>query len=146
MIKTFFILTLLSITILADELSWVDEQVNAIKPAREGIENSMMDNIDDPFIFLKKNGYKQVVQKKQVKPQKQKTVKKTKKKYRAKLTLEMIINSSALINGDWYRVGDKVKNYTVTKVEKDKVSLLFDGKKIVLSMQNKNSTLKFKRN
>jgi len=148
--KTFIALSLFFLylsSINANELSWVDEQVKAIKPARSGIDNSMINEIKDPFVFLKKNGYIAVKKKKISK----KTVKKTKitkkpiKKYRAKLMLEMIVNSSALINGNWYKVGDKVKGYTLTGVDKDYITLLIDGKKSVLSMISKKSTLKFKR-
>ena len=141
------LLSLLIINSNANELSWVDEQVEAIKPARDGINNSTISSIKDPFIFLEKNGYKAL---KKEKPKltivkKVKPVEIPKKVYGEKLTLEMIINSSALIDGNWYKIGDNVKGYVLTKVDKSTVGLTFDGKKSVLSMQANNSNLKFKK-
>ena len=45
----------MSAALLSDELSWVDEQVQAIKPARQGMQNHNLNIIKDPFIFLAKN-------------------------------------------------------------------------------------------
>ena len=81
-IFTISLLLFIASLLCANELSWVDEQVEAIKPARPGIDNSIISAIEDPFIFLEKNGYKKT--KKQQKKRvliktapKKKTVKKT---------------------------------------------------------------------
>ncbi|MDY0117227.1 MAG: hypothetical protein RBR59_06610 [Sulfurimonadaceae bacterium] len=41
-----------------NELSWVDEQVNAIKPARNGLKESAINVVKNPFIHLDKNKIK----------------------------------------------------------------------------------------
>lgn len=37
-----------------NELAWVDEQVNAIKPSRDGLKDSTVGHIKNPFIHLAK--------------------------------------------------------------------------------------------
>ena len=50
-----------------------------------------------------------------------------------KLTLSMIFNKKAFINGQWYKVNDKFADYRVTKINQDIV---------VLRKKNKYTTLK----
>ncbi|PHS57030.1 MAG: hypothetical protein COB17_07375 [Sulfurimonas sp.] len=146
-ILTFSILFIFISIINSDELSWVDEQVKAIKPARPGINNSIISNIKDPFLFLEKNGFKNI--KKEIKKKHIVKIKKTKykiiKKYMAKLNLEMIINSSVLINGSWYNIGDYIKGQLISKVYKTSIILNYNGKKSTLSIQKKKYNLKFKK-
>jgi len=42
----------LSSTLFSNELAWVNEQVEAIKPARKGIINSSTALLKDLFIFV----------------------------------------------------------------------------------------------
>ena len=51
--KKVFVQLLLSIlsSAVASQLEWVDEQIEAIKPSRNGIE---ILKIEDPFLFLQK--------------------------------------------------------------------------------------------
>ena len=49
---TILLLLVLSTTLFSDELSWVDEQVEAIKPPRHGILRRDISKLRDPFIFL----------------------------------------------------------------------------------------------
>ncbi len=143
-----FIFSLLFITniINASELSWVDEQVEAIKPPRPGIDSQLISSIKNPFIFLEKNGAKKIkITKKKVIKTVKKTVSKPSKKTVAKLTLEIVINSSALINGKWYKTGDHVKGYTIKKVKKRSVIVTYNGKKSTLYITHKKSNLNFKK-
>ena len=141
-----FILLFIVSACYANELSWVNEQVKAIEPTRHGINNSTISNMKDPFIFLKKNGYKRLKQEKTKKTisKKTKTIPVPRKVHK-KLTLEMIMNSSARINGHWYKIGDNVYGYILTMVNKGTVNLAIDGKKSHLSIQSKKSNLKFKK-
>ena len=50
---TLFILTFY-IQLFANELSWVDDQVEAIKPPRSGASSQLLRAAENPFIFLKK--------------------------------------------------------------------------------------------
>ena len=136
------LLSIISLHLCANDLSWVDKQIEAIKPARPGIKNSSISNIKDPFIFLEKNGYKIV---KVEKVTKVKTTKKIVRKYGAKPTLEMIINKSALINGKWSKVGDKINGYKLNSINKNSVNVSFHNKKYTLSLKSKTRNLKFKK-
>ncbi len=145
-------------TLSSNELSWVDEQVNAIKPSREGVSNYNIAILTDPFIFLEKNRPKKedeldgknVVQQKRA-PVRVSSSSTRHKVYRKKasrskkgFTLDAIMNSSALINGKWYKLNDKVKNYKLLSITKTSIVLARKSKKIVLSTHTKNTNLKFK--
>ena len=148
-------LILLTSLLSANDLAWVDEQVNAIKPPREGEINSNISKIEDPFIFLKKNssGYDKKT-KKYTKPKKSissrsnygSSLERRRPSYRSSLfTLSMVINNSALINGKWFKVGDFVKRYKIVKITKSSVTLKQNSKIKVISTATHNNNLKFKR-
>ncbi|QOY52819.1 hypothetical protein [Candidatus Sulfurimonas baltica] len=135
----------------ANELAWVDEQIEAIKPPRKGINISYA---KDPFIFLEKNGYKAKGKRKVFltsSSAKSTPSLKGSTPYisdiqppRTELILDLVINSSAMINGRWHKVNDKVGNYTLTDVGKDSVTLKIGDKELILSTHTKNKNLKFK--
>jgi hypothetical protein len=147
---------LLSNTLYANELEWVDEQIEAIKPPRKGVNISVLET---PFIFLEKNRpekkdakkdsrttvastQKTAVSKTAVSDEAGKTVDETPKKN--SFVLSTIINSSAMIDGNWYRVSDKISNYTVTDITKTSVTLKQGSKELLLSTVITNPNLKFK--
>ncbi|MDO8454644.1 MAG: hypothetical protein Q7S59_08755 [Sulfurimonas sp.] len=148
--KRFFIITLLlllSLNLSSNELEWVDEQIEAIKPPREGISEAEIASLKDPFIFVKKADTKSNViaaaptvftpettdaPKIKVSPQKKNFI------------LDAIINKSALINGKWYRISDKIDDYTVSKIDTTSITLSKKGKEEILSTSSKNLNLKFK--
>jgi hypothetical protein len=143
------ILIFLSSLLLATELEWVDEQIEAIKPSRKGIEIS---NIMDPFIFLEKNRpevKKDTAAASTLKPlvksssDKIKTDDNGTKKIDFNLTA--IINTSAMIDGHWRRINDKLDgNYTVVEISKNTVTLKKGDKERILSTYSKTPTIKFK--
>ncbi len=49
------LILLIATQLFSNELTWVDEQVEAIKPARIGVSQKEISKIKDPFIFLHKN-------------------------------------------------------------------------------------------
>jgi hypothetical protein len=150
--KTILIITMtffLSNSIYANELSWVNEQIEAIKPPRKSVK---LRKISDPFIFLKKNkkdkeGTKKTsftrTKKTQLKSSKTALKGSPVKKFKG-FDLSTIINSSAMINGSWYKKDAKIKGYTIVKVTKTFVTLKKGDKKLILSTNNKNKNLKFK--
>ena len=152
--KTLFIVTflLLTLNLSSNELAWVDDQVNAIKPSRSGIKNSSISRLKDPFIFLKKNGaktYSKASSKKATAlpgsvAKSSTNTQAVKKQAKKRLSLNAIMNNSALISGSWYKVNDKVHNYTLSSVNKTSVVLSKNGKNLVLSTDSRNLTLKFK--
>ncbi len=54
------------------------------------------------------------------------------------------MNSSALINGIWYKKSDKVESYTISDIGKNCVTLKKGDKELILSTLSKKQTLKFK--
>lgn len=137
----------------ASELEWVDEQIEAIKPPRKGVE---ILNIEDPFTFLQKNKSDKkdgaVASAPQIAAPALKPVcidSNTSKSEKGdikkgSLNLSTIINSSAMIDGNWYKVSDKVSSYTVIDISKTTVTLKKGDKELILSTYNKTPTLKFK--
>lgn len=156
--NSILILSLLaSASLLSDELSWVNEQVQAIKPARQGMNNRDIRIIKDPFIFLAKNRGKedpetplkeqstkvktsssnQITQKTQVIPKNGKSVNKI-------LTLSLIMNNKAMINGEWYKLGDTVNGFKITELDRNSVLLTKKKKQILLSTKSVSHNLHFK--
>ena len=141
---------LYSITICANELAWVDQQVEAIKPARAGISSSRFSTLKNPFIFLEKNKSKKKEKAplamkssitssssssgKTITTKTDKIVKKVKKA----LTLDAVINKSALISGTWYNKNDEVRSYTLSEIGRTSVTLTKAGDILVLSTKSKN--------
>ncbi|PNV82605.1 MAG: hypothetical protein C0627_09430 [Sulfurimonas sp.] len=152
--KTTLILLLaifLSNSFYADELKWVDEQIEAIKPPRRGVNIA---TVGDPFVFLEKNktevkdtkkGTKSTIvsaKKTTLSAEAGSAVISTPKK--SSFILSAIINSSAMIDGSWYKISDKISSYTVTDITKTSVTLKSTDKELILSTAIKNQNLKFK--
>ena len=120
----------------ADELTWVDEQVAAIKPPRVGISQKEIEQIKNPFISSHKEKKKSSI----------KVYKHThfiKRYYTKKLSLEAILNKSVLINRRWYKEGAWVYGYRLIKVNSDSAILQKQGRKLRLSTVSKNRNLIF---
>ena len=143
--KTLYIalLFLLAQHLYANELTWVDEQVEAIKPPRIGISEKEIDKIKDPFIFLVKEEDKVEKSTKKSSKKAHKRVHFVKKHYSKKLHLEAILNKSALINQRWYKEGQWVYGYKLVKVNRTSVVLQKQNKKLLLSTVSRSKNLKF---
>ena len=154
--KKISIILTLQLSLLAaspsSDLSWVEKQIESIKPPREGVSKSNVNRLSEPFVFLKKNqpDKDEKESKKQTKPA---TVKQatTKKKSVARpqqisaLRVSAIINRSALIDGTWYKLGDSFKGYKIVDISRTEVTLQSKNRKIVLSTHAKNLNLKYNR-
>jgi len=165
---------LIASSLLSNELSWVDEQVNAIKPNRNGTSNKKISKLKNPFIYLKKNlskekqdMYNKIAEEK-AKLAKDKMIEDAAKAkngskvlYDSKkgavtfandnaktpsviFNLNAIINSSALINGDWYKLGDKIHKYKITNITKTTVTLVKNKRTTIISTKSNANKLKFK--
>lgn len=132
--------------ILADEMKWVDEQIEAIKPFRKGQEIS---NLKDPFIFLDKNNTKTehnsstplTAPQLSLVKESQKPKEEEKK---ADFSLSAIMNASAMIDGNWYKINDKLDGYTLVEINKNTVTLKKGDKELLLSTYSKIPAVKFK--
>ena len=148
------ILSLFIIThAIANELEWVDEQIQAIKPPRNGISKSQIDMIQNPFIFLKKElkekpGTKAVVTNKSYSSKKYVSKSTTNKvsKQSTSFSLDAIINKSALINGKWYKLHSKIGKYTLSSVDGTSIILSYKDQELLLTTRSKTKKLKFKNN
>ncbi|SFV63806.1 hypothetical protein MNB_SM-4-354 [hydrothermal vent metagenome] len=148
--KIFLILSVLfSTLVLSNELSWVDKQVDAIKPPRIGMKVSNIKNLKDPFIFLEKNRTDELLISKSSQPkaeikQNSKTVNKQKIKTVSKvLVLNVIMNNSAMISGEWYKLGDRVNGFEISEINSNSVLLHKQQKKLLLSTKSNTNKLKF---
>lgn len=117
------------------ELTWVDEQIQAILPARVGISDGMIGSLGDPMKMNKAPvnllappklgslGLPKVIEE--------------------PLRLQALINKSALINGKWYKLNDPVRTYTLSEVKTN--SILLTGKKdkkLILFLNKQNNNIK----
>jgi len=139
--KTFYITLLFLLTqhLYANKegTSWVDAQIDAIKPPRVSIEKKEINELLDPFIYI-------------VKAEKKKIAKTTAKKkkiihkhYSRRPYLKAILNKSALINHKWYKEKEWVFGYKLIKVNGNSVLLQKRNKKLLLSIVNKKKNLIF---
>jgi hypothetical protein len=139
----------LSTVIFSSELSWVDKQVDAIKPPRSGMKASGLKRIKNPFIFLEKNRTTDSKENPKVqlqastkqnslviKKQKIKTVNKV-------LVLSLLMNNSAMISGEWYKLGDKVNGFEIIEINRNSILLRKQKKKLLLSTNSNTKKLKF---
>ena len=130
-------------TLYANELLWVDNKIAAIKPARVGLKNSDISKLQNPF--MTKELAKKIVLKAKKAVKKRAQQKKRAVLYKKhNLSLQAVMNKSALINGKWYRVGHLVDKYKLIHILRDRVILARNGFKIVLTTKSKNSKLNFK--
>jgi hypothetical protein len=131
----------LSSSLFCNELAWVDEQVEAIKPARTGMSSKALAGTYNPFIFLKKKAEanKTTISKKITSSTTTKSVK-TRKQV---LTLSLIMNNSAKINDGWYKTGDKINGYKVKRIDSKSVLLTKKKKQLLLSTRSSSKNLKF---
>jgi hypothetical protein len=144
--KLFLPLLLATVSYASSELKWVDEQIEAIKPARVGLNKQDIAPLKDPFILLVKKEEKKEVKKAKKVTSKYLYKKRVhKKSYSFKL--EAIMNKSALINGKWYKEGSPLYGgYSLLKVGTKSVVLKKGSKRRTLSTVTKNQNLKFKKN
>ncbi|RLA81718.1 MAG: hypothetical protein DRG78_08810 [Epsilonproteobacteria bacterium] len=152
--KTFFITIALLLTanLNSSELDWVNEQVEAIKPPRIGMKNRELSTLKDPFIFLRKNRTnkpkgKNVAKKSRSTSSSNRATaasgKKTTLKKKSSLSVSLLMNSSAMINEKWYRVGDKINGYKISKIDSTSVLLIKNKKKLLLSTSSESKNLNF---
>jgi hypothetical protein len=144
----------LSIAPSANELSWVDTQVEAIKPARKGMNDSELTNIKDPFIFFGKRTKQKYTKSKKKTVMHSITKKSTTSSDSTSiiilhqpskpLILSAIINNSALINGEWYKINESVDSFKLSSISRTNVVLTKGNEKLVLTTSDTKRNLKFK--
>lgn len=123
------------------ELTWVDEQVQAIIPARVGIPEGFINSLRDPM-KMKKSVVKTLPGSKLLAPPKLGSVLQP-PVVEEPLRLLAIMNKSVLINGKWYKVGENVRNFILSEIKPN--SVLLTGKKdqrLILFLTKQNNNIK----
>ena len=127
------------------DMSWVDQKIEEIKPQRNGMSNSRLASIKSPFIIVKKevkdDGKKTKVVKTSNGKKEDKNSPLKKDMSKEPLTLQMVLNSSALINGNWLKENEKTRGYTLTQIQSSYVVLERKKKKIKLFISQKTDNL-----
>ena len=127
------------------DMSWVDQKIDEIKPQRKGMSNSRLASLKNPFIIIKKevkDGDKKTTVAKTSKISKDDKNSPLKKDMsKEPLTLQMVLNSSALINGNWLKENEKTRGYTLTQIQSGYVVLERKKKKIKLFIAQKTDNL-----
>lgn len=128
------------------ELAWVDEQIRAILPARIGVSDGYINSLIDPIKYAtpittpKVGGggllppprigstlLSPVIPKVVIEP----------------LRLQALMNKSALINGKWYKIGDSVRNYSLSEIKAASILLrATKGEPLVLFLSKNNNNIK----
>jgi len=125
-------------------MAWVDQKIEEIKPQRHGVSSARIASLKNPFIYVRPEGKGKgktgAVVKKASSETKEVAVKKDMSK--EPLTLQIVLNSSALINGKWYKENAVVRGYTLTEIQSNSVVLQRKKKKIKLFIAQKNKNLK----
>lgn len=137
LMKKLFILPLVPLWLLGavnEDLAWVDKQVEAIKPPRSGVSARTVNKTRSPFF--------KVSEKQTVVKNDGTTVKTEKKPVWEPLKLEALLNRSALITGNWYKEGERVRQYKVAKISHDSVLLKSRHKQLKLSIKAANPKIK----
>jgi len=123
--------------VLADtNTEWIDAQIEAIKPPRQGVSHSAIEQVNNPFVFV---GVKRAPKKVAAKPKAPRTAGPVSE---VGLRLLAVMNNSALINGRWYKLNDNVHGYTLAKVNPDSVMLTKYQTKRMLFVTRENKNIK----
>jgi len=130
----------------ANELAWVDKQIEAIKPPRDGLKSSVLSSVDDPFIKLKKKQKKNTKVAGKTSPSTKGKTNTLVAKKKFVFSLNAVINKSALISGKWYKKGEMVHGYKLSTVKPTSVILTKNTKKLILSTRSVSNKLNFKNN
>ena len=123
-------------------MSWVDQKIDEIKPQRKGLSSAALARLKSPFIYVQSGTTKST------KSTSKSGVTAAKKAYPAKidmsgapLTLQVLLNSSAMINNKWYKENAVIRGYKLTQVKSEFVVLEKKKKTIKLFIAQKNKKI-----
>ncbi len=126
------------------ELAWVDEQIQAILPARIGIPEGFINSLRDPM-KMKKIAPAVTIGSKLLAPPSLGSmgIITPPKIVEEPLRLLAIMNKSVLISGKWYKVGESIRNYSLLEIKSNSV-ILADKKdqKLILFLTKQNNNIK----
>jgi len=133
-----------SLVVHSTNASWVDQKIEEIKPQRNGLSSSALGPLRSPFIVIipkvendgkSKSGVKKVLSNsKSLFPSKKDMSKEP-------LTLQIVLNSSALINGKWLKENDSFRGYKLSQIQSNHVVMIRKNKKIKLFIAQKSNKI-----
>jgi len=126
--------------------TWVDQKVEEIKPQRHGLNISMLATLKNPFIVIKEKPKEGAKSLKAPTSDKLKTDKNdltpTKRDMsKEPLTLQIVLNSSALVNGKWLKENDTFRGYKLTQIHSEYIVFERKTKKIKLFIAQKSDNI-----
>ncbi len=120
--------TLLLAATVNKNLIWVDEQIEAIKPSRKGLEKHATATLRDPFYEILR-----INRMKDEEPVEEKMAAPAPVTQEQPLMLQAIMNSKSVkINDKWYKLDDELYGYTVKDI--DRTSVLLQKRKKTLKL------------
>ncbi len=131
------------------ELAWVDEQIQAILPARVGVSDGFINSLIDPIKYTHPVRLPSTLGAPAMQllaPPKLRSLPamaSIPKIVEEPLHLQALMNKSALVNGKWYKLNDSIRNYTVAEIKPS--SILLTGKKgqpLILFLNKTNTNIK----
>jgi AAA15 family ATPase/GTPase len=136
------ILTLLTNLLQADAgMSWVDQKIDEIKPARVGLNTGTLARLKSPFIVIKDESKVSNASPKPISTDINKDTPVKPDMDKAPLTLQIVLNSSALINGKWIKENEFIRGYKLSQIQSDYVVLERKSKKLKLFIAQKSKNL-----
>jgi len=102
---------------------------------RVGAAQSEIESVRPPFVRLTKEEKKRIVK---VKPDG------TKVAIQPKYELQAIVNNRAKISGKWYKLGEKVEDFTLSSIKNNGVFLKNNEFKKRLTLRKKNEKISIK--
>lgn len=131
------------------ELAWVDEQIQAILPARIGVSDGFINSLNDPMKYQSQVPEAGTGRIKLLAPPRLGSMPMlpsmpvVPKIVEEPLRLQGLMNKSALINGKWYRINDAVRSYTLAEIKPSSILLSgAKGQKLILFISKQNSNIK----
>lgn len=131
------------------ELAWVDEQIQAILPARIGVADGYINSLSDPIKYTSSKPAPSTGGIKLLPPPRLGGMPMlpgmpiVAKVVEEPLRLQGLMNKSALINGKWYRINDAVRSYTLAEIKPSSILLSgAKGQKLILFISKQNTNIK----
>ncbi|MCL4431535.1 MAG: hypothetical protein M1300_04350 [Epsilonproteobacteria bacterium] len=131
------------------ELAWVDEQIQAILPARIGVADGYINSLNDPIRYVSSKPISNSSGIKLLPPPRLGSMPMLPgmpiivKTVEEPLRLQGLMNKSALINGKWYRINDTVRSYTLTEIKPSSILLSAPkDQKLILFISKQNTNIK----
>lgn len=131
------------------ELAWVDEQIQAILPARIGVSDGFINSLIDPIKYTSPAPVAKSIGTQLLAPPRLggmpmlPSMPVVPKVVIEPLRLQGLMNKSALINGKWYHLNETVRGYTLSEIKSNSILLSgAKGQQLILFISKQNNNIK----